>query len=460
MKHRLLSALVLTVALGLHPGCARGAEWAYQILHEFSSTAGGPWMPWELVQSRDGNLYASSEVGRSNHVGTVFRLAPGGAITTLLSFGSGNGDYPQEGLIEAADGKFYGTTYQDGGTASGAVFRITPQGGFTVLHRLDCAKGEGLGPICRLTQVPNGEIYGTTFYGGASGCFGNSAGTVFKLTPNGAFTTVVSFDGTNGSNPQCGLVFSPDGHFYGSTTGGGGPAGDGYGTIFRLTTNGVLTTLHTFDYRKDGSRPSGSLLLATDGNLYGTTEYGIKQDFGTIFRMAPDGDLTTLVNFNGNNGRYPHGDLIQTSNGFMYGRTITGGPNDAGTLFRLNANGDFTTILDFNGANGGGPWAALVQGRDGQLYGSTAMGGAGQGGVALGLSPRPELTNLSRSNDVVTLTWTSFTNGVYRVQQNTSLTPNNWMSLSPEITATADTTVRTFPAAPGDAAFYRVLLLQ
>jgi len=199
----------------------------------------------------------------------------------------------------------------------------------------------------------------------ASGCSGLSAGTVFKFTTNGAFTKVFSFNHTNGAHPQCGPLLATDGALYGSTTSNSGASGEAYGTIFRLTPNGALTTAHRFDYRIDGSVHSGNLLQARDGNYYGTAGYGITNNLGTIFKMTPGGVLTTLVNLNGTNGGYPHDDLVEMNDGYIYGRTTTGGKYDNGTLFRLTTNGVLTTILNFDGTNGTGPWAALVVGGDG-----------------------------------------------------------------------------------------------
>ncbi len=433
--------------------------WSFQILHEFSSTDGGPWEPWEMIQTTTGDLYASSGAGGSNNVGTILRFSAASGLSTLVHFGNGNGDYPQGGLIEGADGNFYGTTYQNAGSANGAIFRMTPDGGFTNLHHFDCSKGEGSGPICRLMQAPSGELYGTTFYGGASGCSGNSAGTVFKMTTNGEFSTVVSFNRTNGANPQCGLILGNDGAFYGSTIGGGGTSGDGDGTIFRLTPNGQLTTLHTFDYTVAGSCPSGNLLQASDGNFYGTTEYGIETDFGTIFKMTPGGDLTTLISFNGTNGDYPHGDLIQADDGWIYGRTIGGGRFDGGTIFKLSTNGTFTTILDFDDTNGLGPWPALVLGRDGNLYGATFGGGAGAGGVAFRFVRPPRITGIQCTNNMAALTWMSYPGESYQVEWGTNLETPRWTAFQNRIIATGSNNASSFPLEDRSRAFYRIGLL-
>jgi len=432
------------------------AELTLQVLHEFNSTNGGPSSLWEIVQSRDGSFYGSSEQGGTNNAGMIFRMTPAGDVTTLFSFGGAFGYYPQAGLIEGADGNFYGTTYQDFNAAAGTVFKMTPEGIFTNLHHFDCSLGEGIGPICRLTQTPDGDLYGTTYFGGAGSCLDNGAGTVFKVTTNGLFSTVLSFNGTNGNNPQAGLILGSDGALYGSTTGGGGPSGDGAGTIFRLTTNGVLTTLHTFTGPADGGRPSGNLLLASDGNFYGTTESArTNTGFGSIFKMTPGGSLTTILDFNGTNGSFPHGDLVQGRDGAIYGRTI-GGP---GTLFRLTINGDFTNILSFGSAKGENPWAALVPGRDGNLYGTTFYGGSGDGGVVFRLVSEPVITYFGRSNQSVNLTWTSFTNGIYRLEQTTNLLLTNWAPVASSITATVDSTTFVSPPQTESRSFYRIVLL-
>jgi uncharacterized repeat protein (TIGR03803 family) len=452
-----VATTLLTINLGFNQTCH--AELTSQVLHEFSSTNGGPWELWEIIQGQDGSFYGSSSLGGSNNAGTIFRMTAAGDVTTLFSFGGAYGYYPEEGLIEGADGNFYGTTYQDFNAANGTIFKISPEGIFTNLHHFDCSLGEGIGPICRLTQTPDGDLYGTTYFGGASGCLGNGVGTVFKVTTNGILSTILSFNRTNGSNPQCGLILGTDGALYGSTTGGGGPSGDGLGTIFRLTTNGALTTLHTFNGPTDGARPSGNLLLASDGNFYGTTEGGRTNDSGTIFKMASGGSLTTIFDFNGTNGSFPHGDLVQGSDGTIYGRTIGGGSFRAGTLFRLNTNGDLATILSFGSAKGENPWAALVPGRDGNLYGTTFYGGSGDGGVVFRLVSLPVITDFGRSNQSVTLMWTSFTNGIYRLEQTTNLVLTNWTPIATPITATANSTTLVAPLQTDSRSFYRIVLL-
>ena len=444
----LLPLIVTMLAVCPHP--ATSAEWVFQILHEFSRVDGGPWHPGSLVQGSDGCFYATSSAGGNNNLGTVFRLAPNGQVSTVTTLSNSYWLPEEYGLTEGVDGLFYGSTYLRSPGNPGAVLQITPDISPYILSALVCPPE--IRPYGRLLQMPDGKFYGTSFDGGQTG-----AGLVFSVTTNGTFQTVVLFTRTNGWHPQCGLILGADGALYGSTTGGGGPSGDAYGTIFRLTTDGVLTTLHTFDYAIDGSLPSGNLLQACDGNFYGTTEYGIDSDFGTVFKMTPGGVLTTLVNLNGTNGSYPHGDLIQAGDGYIYGRTVSGGTDDNGTLFSLTTNGVFTTLLKFQGTNGNWPWPAMVLGKDGNIYG-TADGGTEDAGIAYRLVPSPMITGICYSNDLVTLTWTSFTNGLYRVEQSTNLNAAGWVPLASDITASGNSTTLNVPPTTAGHGFYRIAL--
>jgi uncharacterized repeat protein (TIGR03803 family) len=128
-----------------------------------------------------------------------------------------------------------------------------------------------------VVQGTSGNFYGTTAYGGGIGCSGG-CGTVFKITPSGVLTTLHSFDKTDGANPSAGLVQGTDGNFYGTTEYGG--TGDG-GTIFKITPAGILTTLHSFS---DEGSPYAGLIQSTDGSFYGTTESGY--DGGTVFSLS------------------------------------------------------------------------------------------------------------------------------------------------------------------------------
>jgi uncharacterized repeat protein (TIGR03803 family) len=166
-------------------------------------------------------------------------------------------------------------------------------------------------------QGSGGILYGTTSAGGAE-----DLGTIFSLSTNGIFNSLVSFDDTEGAYPSNGLIQATDGSFYGTASSGG--ANGGWGTVFRMTADGTLTTLHSFNYQ-DGAYPIGGLVQGTDGNLYGTTSQGGIGGQGTVFRITTNGLLTTLIWFNGANGAAPQASLIQSSNGKFYGTAQFGG---------------------------------------------------------------------------------------------------------------------------------------
>ncbi len=168
----------------------------------------------------------------------------------------------------------------------------------------------------------------------------NDNGTVYRINPGGMLTTLYSFGGSDGSSPYGTLVQGTDGSFYGTTFAGGAY---GYGTVYRITPGGVLTTLHSFDSQNDGSAPQGGLVMGGDGSLYGTTTGETGTGLSTVFRITPDGILTTLHKFGFSDGTNPIAALVQASDGSFYGTTSSGGANSDGTVFRLVPNASFFT---------------------------------------------------------------------------------------------------------------------
>ena len=236
-----------------------------------------------LVQANNGDLYGTTYGGGPDACspnpgcGTVFRIIPSGTFTTLYSFcsqsGCADGELPLAGLVQASNGDLYGTTSQGGANGGGTVFKITAGGALMTLYTF-CSQDEcfdGGSPYAALVQTTNGDLYGTTGYGGANG-----RGTVFKVTPSGVLRTLYSFCSqsgcTDGGNPYAALVQATDGNFFGTTFSGGAnacPDPVGCGTVFRITPTGALT-LYSFCFQSgctDGEFPFAGLAQATNGKL-------------------------------------------------------------------------------------------------------------------------------------------------------------------------------------------------
>jgi uncharacterized repeat protein (TIGR03803 family) len=299
-----------------------------------------------LALNTDGNLYGMTDLGGTAGVGTVFKITPGGVLTTLFSFGSStNASEPLDTLVRASNGNFYGMT-QTGGTAGdGEIFKITEGGAFSTVHAFIGTDGILQSDPAALVQATDGN-----FYGVASNGSGN-LGTVFKMTPGGAVTVLHDFSGSpDGAYPDGTLVQGTDGSFYGTTSEGGT---NSQGTVFKITPGGMLTILHSFG-GSDGFTPVGGLVQATDGNFYGTTEGGGTGGApGTVFQITPAGALVTLHNFSGSDGSKPFGGLVQHTNGTLYGTTVNGGASDNGTVFSLSMGlGPFVKTLPTSAAVG------------------------------------------------------------------------------------------------------------
>jgi uncharacterized repeat protein (TIGR03803 family) len=349
-----------------------------------------------LVQATNGNLYGTTYYGGAKNSGEVFEITPGGTLTMLHSFcsksGCTDGEYTYAVPIQGTDGNFYGTTYLGGSKELGTVFKITPSGALTTLHTFDGTDGSQ--PLAGLVEAANGDFYGTTYMGGSKG-----KGEVFKITPSGAFTTLHSFCSlsgcTDGENPFAGLILGVDGNLYGTTFGGG--TAKGFGTVFKITPSGTLTTLHSFCTQSgcpDGQFPQTGLVQATNGNLFGTTVSGGAYGDGTIFEITTSGTLTTLYSVcsqsNCPDGNYLIAGLIQATDGNLYGIMDVGGANGSGTIFKITLSGALTTLYNFCSQSGCPdgqyPGGGLVQGTDGNLYGTTDDGGANGEGTIFSLS--------------------------------------------------------------------------
>jgi uncharacterized repeat protein (TIGR03803 family) len=308
--------------------------------------------PSGLILGTDGNFYGATGDGGAHSSGTVFKITPAGTLTTLYNFCSqtdctdGAGG---NGLVQGSDGNFYGTTSGGGANNHGTLFKITPAGKLTTLYNF-CSQtncDDGFEPAAGLTQGSDGNLYGTTGFGGA-----HNGGTIYKITPEGQFTTLYAFcsqkDCSDGENSVAGLVQATNGNFYGTTQVGGIKTSCrpyGCGTIFELTPSGQFTTLYSFCSETaciDGTRPTSGLTLGNDGNLYGVTPGGGER--GVIFEITPAGDYSVLHHFcreaGCTDGVSPLAGVIQSTNGLFYGTTNYGGNSSSctscGTVYGLS----------------------------------------------------------------------------------------------------------------------------
>lgn len=342
-----------------------------------------------LVQGTDGNFYGTTLLGGASNnctdnCGTVFKITAQGTLTTLHSF-DGTDGYMATGLVQGINGNFYGTTASGGASNScmngcGTVFKITPKGILSTLHSFDGTDGSG--PYSGLVQGTDGNFYGTTAYGGANNSCTDGCGTIFKITTEGVLTTLHSFDGTDGSSPN-GLVQGIDGDLYGTTFGGGAESN---GAVFKITTKGTLTTLYSFSSTgAEGSGPSGPLVQGADGSFYGTTFEDGAYFNGTIFKMSAKGALTTLLSFDLADGSQAIGGLVQGTDRNFYG-TTQGGGMDFGTVFKITPSGTLTTLHSFDLDDGEDPQSPPVQATNGVFYGTTYFGGTRGYGTVFSLS--------------------------------------------------------------------------
>jgi uncharacterized repeat protein (TIGR03803 family) len=342
--------------------------------------------------SNGGTVFKLSKTGET----VLYSFCPGGPPCT-------DGAGPA-GLIQDAPGNFYGTAYGGtgcGGTGCGVVFKLDTTGKETVLYNfclggIPCADGEG--PTRGLIQDASGNFYGTTSIGGNTGCAnGYGCGTVFKLDVNGKETVLHMFSrgADDGAYPGAGVIQDSEGNLYGTTFQGGAY---NRGTVFKLNNAGVLTVLYSFRPKLPYSGGPGGLIQDAVGNLYGTNWTGGENNNGQVFKVGNTGKETVLYRFkDGADGQFPAG-VIRDSKGNLYGTTVYGNRcghhGGCGVVFKLNKTGKLTVLHSMTGgADGRNPYGGVIRDAEGNLYGTTFYGGdlsCGQGqgcGLVFKLTP-------------------------------------------------------------------------
>jgi uncharacterized repeat protein (TIGR03803 family) len=417
-----------------------------------------------LVRATDGNFYGTTSSGGATNLGTVFQLTASGTLNTLISFAMTNGASPLTELVQGADSKLYGTTYGGGTYTFGTVFSVTTSGVLTNLVSFD-GYTNGL-PKGSLVRGTDGWFYGTTAIGGTNSLLG----TAFRISTNGVLQQVCSF-GADGASPYAGMVQGADGYLYGTTFSGGTY---GHGTVFKLATNGTLLTLHPFAGGSDGDSPYAPLVQATDGNFYGTTQYGGTNAYGTVFRVSSSGAFSTLASFANTNGAHPQAGLIEGTDGCLYGMTAEGEvftnqiTTGCGTIFKVATNGVLTSLFSFDGTNGASPRAGLLQVSYGTFCGTTYGSGLKGSSVTYGTifritisaPPRPIFQSITRAGNSLVLTWSTVPGAQYQLESIGDLSQTNWSNSGSLLTADGAFLSATNSIGPAQRQFYRVLLRQ
>ena len=400
----------LAIALLAAPSAEAQTE---TILHSFTTVAGGQGPQGSLLMDASGNLYGTTpNGGNSTRDGVVYELVNSSGTYTenvLYDFGSvpNDGVGPNGGLITDASGNLYGTTLSDSepSNRTGTVFELVNSSGtYTekVLYRFGSIAGDGSYPYAGVIMDTSGNLYGTTSSGGANGC-----GTVFELVnSSGTYSEKVLHNfaartsGTDGCDPQAGLIMDASGNLYGTTIDGSGP--NGYGTVFELVNSSGTyseSVLYAFtDVGTDGAYPNGGVILDASGNLYGTTEESppTGSEGGVVFELVNSGGtytentLHSFGSFTGD-GEMPTAGLIMDVQGNIYGTTYGGGDSGGGVVFELaKSSGAYNILHTFGTSAGDGlnPDGGLIVDPSGNLYGTTINGGGtGEYGTVFEISP-------------------------------------------------------------------------
>ncbi len=381
----LLAAAVLAM---LAPGLAQARTPHFSVLYTFTGGNDGAYPLGAPARAPSGDLYGTAQAGGAatglDGAGTVFKLSATGQITVLHAFtGGADGGIPYGGVVLDRAGNAFGTTEADSapnghGMAAGTVFKIDAAGNETVLHTFDpTVRKSPIGPDDVLVRGRGGSYYDTTF------ASNGGQGALFRISPAGALKVLHQFSTPAlGTVPYATVTFDSAGNLYGTTDTGGAA---NLGVVYKLDTLGAYTVLHSFGGGADGAHPSSKMLIDSAGNLYGTTDGGdVATDYGTIFKLAPDGTETVLYNFQGGaDGAGSIGPLLAGPGGIFYGTTSAGGASGDGTLFKLDAAGTKTILHNFSkAADGSSPLGGLSTDRAGALYGTAELGGgAGYGTV-------------------------------------------------------------------------------
>jgi uncharacterized repeat protein (TIGR03803 family) len=403
-----LSALMILSLVGVaHTVRAQNLP-SEEVIYNFTLTSG--YYPTGVTNDAAGNLYVATQLGGNNQscvdgCGNILKIGPSGKAKELYAFTptpDNGAPTPIGALIRDANGVLYGATAGGGRFGRGSVYKVSPTRVEKTLYNFDSAGGEGYEPQSGVTMASEGNLYGTTYYGGGTGCGGFGCGIIYKLTPSGSATTLYTFTGgADGGQPyHSPILLDAAGNLYGTAGIGGDltcPLSQGCGTVWELDSSGKFTVLYTFTGGTDGASPTAGLVMDPSGNLYGDASGGgelscsAPYGCGVVFEIDSSGKFTVLYTFTGgsNDGAGPVATLLRDSAGNLYGTTVGGGDQSCGlgsgcgVVFKLASSGNETILHIFTGGTTDGeyPENALVTDGKGNLYGTTYEGGSANGGI-------------------------------------------------------------------------------
>jgi uncharacterized repeat protein (TIGR03803 family) len=291
-------------------------------------------------------------------------------VTDVYTF-TGNSSSSNPGFVTPAqgrDGQLYGTT-TGLPNSNGSIFRLSAAGDFALLDAVNGVNGAN--PYAGLTLSAGGNFYGTTWQGGSA-----NLGVLFSVSPNGTYSVLHDFQGgSDGSAPVAAPILASDGNLYGTTG----------GTVYKYTRSGAYSTIYQF-VSTQASSVTAPLIQGTDGNLYGTARFGGANGCGSIFKLKTSGTLVFVRSFPCYGG--PNGPVVEASDGNFYGATDAGGSLGLGTIYKMSPGGVISTLYNFTGGptDGSNPFGGLVQGTDGNLYGPSQTGGTSDNGTLFQIS--------------------------------------------------------------------------
>ncbi len=458
MRHFCASLGLSLATVLLSP--AANAQFQLQRLYTAPSTSQQPGC---IVQGSDGNFYGtlvSASPIQGTSPGYVFKMTPSGTVTTLGTIFGLNRE-----LAVGDNGNVYGTvnTQPAGGNTNGSIFKVAPGGQITTVFLFDGSNGarpvgmrKGIdGTLYGLMVVSNENHFAAPFTNHTS---------IFQFTTNNTVTILYSI--TNSPDFTGVPVQGPDGNLYGSFFATGTPFFPPFGnpyriSFYRLSTTGDFQTIYT---RSNAPAAAGDLIFGPNGALYGALDGTLRQyspnpNYGSIFRIDTSGLYSTLFSFSSSSGSDPRARLLLANDGYLYGSTFAGGISNKGTLFRISLQGQFTSLLDFTGDNGGGPSGPLIQANDGNFYGTTESSKLSAIGTIFRLVQPTAISNFALSNTTATLSWNSFPGGIYRVDYKSGLSDAAWTPLIQRVTATDLTITISDNFAADPQRLYRVALL-